>query len=128
MLRYIFLSVFALLLLTACGNSDLNKFFETRACVECDLSGADLFDHILYGADLRGADLSGAVLSQADMSGADLSGANLSGAILFLTNLSDADLTNANLYGADLHAANFDRATGADFTGALNVPAEYLKD
>ena len=82
MLRYIFLSVFALLLLTACGGSDLDKLIETKECVRnsvaCDLSRADL---------------------------------------------SGADLTRANLVDANLNQAN-----GADFTGALNVPAKYLKD
>jgi uncharacterized protein YjbI with pentapeptide repeats len=42
--------------------------------------------------------------------------------------LSGADLTNANLYEADLEGANLDGVIGADFTGALNVPAKYLKD
>ena len=37
--------------------------------------------------------------------------------------LPGADLTAANLFGADL-----DGVIGADFTGALNVPAKYLKD
>ena len=44
MLGYVFLSVFALLLLTACGGSDLDKLIETKECVECDLPGADLKD------------------------------------------------------------------------------------
>jgi uncharacterized protein YjbI with pentapeptide repeats len=55
--------------------------------------------------------------------GCDLSGANLTGANLTGAWLRDANLTDANLYGA-----NLDGATGADFTGALNVPAKYLKD
>jgi hypothetical protein len=42
MLRYVFLSVFALLLLTACGGNDLDKFLKTMKCVECDLHGANL--------------------------------------------------------------------------------------
>jgi uncharacterized protein YjbI with pentapeptide repeats len=119
--------------ITAEIENNVDKLIETKSCPECDLSDANL-------------------------SGADLSGANLSGAILFLTNLSDADLTNANLYGADLQAANLTEANltgadltgadlaeadltganltdailddviGADFTGALGVPAKYLKD
>ena len=38
MLRYVFLSVFALLLLTACGGNDLNQFKQSgfNQCVECD--------------------------------------------------------------------------------------------
>ena len=42
--------------------------------------------------------------------------------------LSGADLTGANLYEADLEGANLDGVFSADFTGALNVPAKYLKD
>ncbi len=37
--------------------------------------------------------------------------------------LPNADLTEANLEGAQM-----DEVIGADFTGALNVPAKYLKD
>ncbi|MBM11052.1 MAG: hypothetical protein CL759_03130, partial [Chloroflexi bacterium] len=39
-----------------------------------------------------------------------------------------ADLRQANLTDADLTDANLDNVIGADFTGALNVPAKYLKD
>ena len=108
------------------------------SCQECDLRRASL-----VGANLRGADLSGANLWQANLSGADLSGANLSdadledallkeanlsgadlsGAKLFSANLSRADLSGANLSGADLFAAHLDGVIGADFSGALNVPA-----
>jgi uncharacterized protein YjbI with pentapeptide repeats len=44
------------------------------------LSGADLSEANLSGANLLGADLSEANLSGANLSGADLSEANLSGA------------------------------------------------
>jgi len=64
MLRYIFLSVFALLLLTACGSSDLDKLKETKECRECDLSGADL-----TGADLLEANLLNAILHGANLDG-----------------------------------------------------------
>jgi len=42
--------------------------------------------------------------------------------------LVGATLSGANLSFADLANANLDGAIGADFTGALNVPAQYLKD
>jgi uncharacterized protein YjbI with pentapeptide repeats len=94
MLRYLFLSVFALLLLTACGGNDLDQLEQSgfKECVECDLSDADLRGANLYGADLTGANLTGA----------DLTGATL---------------TNADLFWADLGGV-----FGADFTGAINVP------
>ena len=85
---------------------------------DADLSGADLSDRILQTADL-----SGAYLFRAKLPGADLTGANLTGANLVWTNLSGADLS-----GADLLGANLDNVIGADFTGAINVPAKYLGD
>ena len=75
------------------------------------------------GANLKDADLSGAYLFRADLSGAYLNGADLSSATLIWTNLSGADLS-----GADLLGANLDNVIGADFTGAINVPAKYLGD
>ncbi len=65
----------------------------------------------------------GANLKDADLSGAYLNGADLSSATLIWTNLSGADLS-----GADLLGANLDNVIGADFTGAINVPAKYLGD
>jgi uncharacterized protein YjbI with pentapeptide repeats len=72
----------------------------------------------LTDADLRGLSLEDA----------NLSGANLSRTMLYWAHLERADLTGAILYGADLTDANLDGVIGADFTGALNVPANYLKD
>ena len=100
---------------------------------DADLSGADLSGRILQAADLSGADLSGANLTgaylfRADLSGADLSRADLSSANLVWANLSGANLSGADLSGADLLGANLDNVIGADFTGALNVPAKYLGD
>ena len=60
--------------------------------------------------------------------GAKLPGADLTGANLVWTNLVWADLSGADLSAADLLGANLDNVIGADFTGALNVPAKYLKD
>ena len=100
---------------------------------DADLSGADLSDRILQaadlsGADLSGADLTGAYLFRVKLPGADLTGADLTGADLVWANLSGANLSGADLSGADLLGANLDNVIGADFTGALNVPAKYLGD
>ncbi|MQF67578.1 pentapeptide repeat-containing protein [SAR202 cluster bacterium AD-802-F09_MRT_200m] len=43
-------------------------------------------------------------------------------------NLSEAILTGADLTGANLLEVSTEMTIGADFTGALNIPAEYLKD
>ena len=177
MLRYIFLSVFALLLLTAllltvCGygrngqlggkvtdngsqpiksdtsgvGKDVAQFLRQtipKSCHECDLrradlsganlsradlSGANLYLANLSGADLSGANLKDAFMQEALLQEANLSGADLSGAKLYLANLSGADLSGVNLTEADLFGANLDGVIGADLSGALNVPAKYLKD
>ena len=108
--RYIFLSVFALLLLTACGNKDLNQFKQSRFtdCEKCDLSRV-----ALTGANLTGANLSGATLFSAHSTRANLSRANLVGA-----NLQEANLAGANRTGAylgDTHLADA-ILTGANLT------------
>ena len=82
---------------------------------DADLSGANLMNAKLSGADLSSADLSGANLMNAKLSGADLSGANLSGANLMNAKLSDADLSGAYLSGANLRSANL---IGAYLSGA----------
>jgi len=40
----------------------------------------------------------------------------------------ECDLAGVDLSYPDLTGANLDYVRGADFTGALNVPAKYLKD
>jgi uncharacterized protein YjbI with pentapeptide repeats len=88
---------------------------ETRACMGCDLSDADLSGEHLIGADLRDANLSGANLTEANLEGADLTGANLENA-----NLTGAFLTNAILTNSNLDHANLTQAMiyDADVTGA----------
>jgi len=61
MLRYVFLSVFALLLLIACGGNNVNQLTKTGNCVECDLS-----EGYLSRLDLPEANLSGATLKDAN--------------------------------------------------------------
>ena len=94
------LTTFLLLLITKCGQSigsDVRQYNPEFDCTRCDLRGVDLTDAYLEGADLAGADLTG------------------------------AGLTNANLTGADLSDSGLSGVYGADFRGAMNVPAEYLK-
>jgi uncharacterized protein YjbI with pentapeptide repeats len=92
MLGYIFLSVFALLLLTACGGNDLDQLEQSgfKECVGCDLSGANLYLADLPGVNLTEANLYKAARSRADLTGANLTGANLTGARL-------SDLTGPSL-------------------------------
>ncbi len=115
---------------------------KTKACINCDLSGANLKGLFLekvnlQNANLKGADLSGAKLKGANLQGAqlqeanlwftdfkkanlknaNLQGAYLENATLNYVNLKNANLTNANLSEADLSGANLDGATtlGANF-------------
>ncbi len=76
----------------AWNETHLQRLKATKACPNCDLSGADL----------SGADLSGANLYGANLSGANLTSANLSNANLYGANLTSANLSNANLGGANL--------------------------
>ena len=133
----------ALMASLACGNGDQGRFEQSgyTECSECNLANTDLrnlryVDNVrvdLYWANLAKANLSGANLNiaglrRADLSGADLSGANLTRADLAYAYLIGANLTDADLTDADLAGANLKYVIGADFTGAKNVPAKYLKN
>ena len=133
----------ALVASLACGNGDQGRFEQSgyTECSECNLANADLrnlryVDNVrvdLYWANLAKANLSGANLNiaglrRAALSGADLSGANLTRANLAYAYLIGANLTDADLTDADLAGANLKYVIGADFTGAKNVPAKYLKN
>jgi len=78
----------------------LKKLWDTNSCIECDLSGAYLFN----------ADLAGAILTEAELQEAELVGAILAGAKLVNVNLTNAVLGGADLTGADLTGTNFRKA------------------
>ena len=105
-----------------------------------DLSGANLSDANLYGADLETSRLEGANLSNvnlfqvklaysdltsANLANADLTDADLTGSILESANLSHANLTGANLRDADFESANFENARlcKANLNGAILTQA-----
>ena len=147
MIRYVYLSVFALLLLTACGDGltgqaggakpvtdtkspDDRKTRQTTEEAKNDLA---LFleqpsPQSCQQCELSGADLSDADMTGADLTDADLTGADLSGAYLFRANLTGANLAGADLHEADLRGATLTGVIGADFSRAKNVPPKYLKD
>ena len=153
MLRYILLSVFALLLLTAlvltvCGygqNGQLggkvtdNGSQPTKS--DTSVVGWDVAQFLrhpipkschecnLTMADLSGAklslvDLSGTQLYMANLSGADLSGANLKDALLQEALLQEANLSGADLSGAKLYMANL---SGADLSGANLTETDFFE-
>ena len=159
MLRYIFLSVFAILLLTACGDSltgqaggeepvadassnDLDNVFEntTGARVAIDkesttdgktrqktedvvkLDTGPINNEVGPITTEVGNDLDKLKKTNVCVE-CDLSGANLTEA-----NLYQANLTGANLNLAYLGGAILDGVKKAGFTGAYNVPEQYIKD
>jgi hypothetical protein len=83
-----------------------------------DLTGANLGQAHLEGADLVGAQLNRASLSRAHLEGASLSQANLEDA-----NLSQAFLDGASLSQAHLEQANFSQATLED----ANLSSAHLE-
>ena len=105
--------------------SDLKKLRDTKKCIKCDLSSANLQFTNLSGANLNKANLNKAILSEtnlnkanlrrSDLTGADLTGAILGGAILKDSILSWVKLVDANLTGADLRGANL---TGTNLKNA----------
>jgi len=105
--------------LFAYKKSDLKKLRDTKKCIKCDLSGANL----------QFTNLSGANLQFTNLSGANLNKANLNKAILSETNLNKANLRRSDLTGADLTGANLNKTklTGADLTGAI-LGGAILKD
>jgi len=88
------------------------------ACFDgADLSEADLYWCIAFGASFRGATLLRALLRGADLKESDLSGADLSGADLGIDNvggatqLQGANLSEAKLAGTLLGGAEYDHVT-----------------
>ena len=122
------------------GPGAIEQWQERNRGSRLDLSGADLREISLAGADLQDADLTRASLAGVDLANADLTratlagttlssaelfGATLTGAMLRDATLSRADLFGATLsravlIGADLGEANLNRAMiiGANLTGA----------
>jgi uncharacterized protein YjbI with pentapeptide repeats len=88
---------------------------------DANLSGADLSD-----ADLRRANLFGAKLFRTDLSGADLSDADLRRANLFGAKLFRANLTGALLTGSDMSHANLEFANLSDAVLVCNLEHAYL--
>jgi|GEM_PF-3066572 len=83
----------------------LQRFKQTRNCIDCNLKKANLAN----------ANLTGAFLRETNLKEANLEGADLRFAILRNVNLKKANLTNADLTGAILRDVNLDDAilTGA---------------
>ncbi|MEI6429224.1 MAG: pentapeptide repeat-containing protein [Pseudanabaena sp. ELA607] len=103
---------------------EVMQAINSRTCVGCDLSGANLVVKKLdrsqfLGIDLRQANLQGTSLrfsnlNRGQFNQANLSGANLSYSLLRLADLRGANLSYADLTDADLSAAITDDKTNFD--------------
>ena len=121
------------------GVKTWNKWRAEKPKTRINLSGADLSEADLNGADFSKANLSGANLGEACLTGANLTGANLSKAdlseagliyaVLVEANLHLAHLNGADLSNADLSEADLSRAglCGANFTWAKLGNADLSK-
>jgi len=79
---------------------------EHHGCPKCVLSGADLSNQCLQGANFTGADLDHARLVLTCLSGANLKGASLRRADLSGANFLHADFGSADLTGAVFSATS----------------------
>ena len=95
----------------ASDQKDLQKFYSTHSCRDCDLSFLNLSNAIFPGLDVKGANMRGAVLAYGKFTGSNFR----------KVDFTEANLTYANFSGADLRKADLTKATiaGADFTGAI---------
>ena len=84
----------------AFSEEDLKKLKATGNCVQCDLSGADL-----WSEDLSGADLTQANLTKTSLKRVNLTDANLTG-----TNLTDANLIRAIFCGTTMQDGTMDNS------------------
>ena len=143
MLRYVFLSVFALLLLTACGDGLTDQeggqepVTDTSSQGFSNVSGnqagaASVSDGAIsvgttkyyFRSRIGREELVSAYSAGHDLTGVILSGVNLSGLDLTYANLSEANLTDANLSGANLSDADL---TGANLTDTDLEGADLFK-
>jgi hypothetical protein len=109
----------------------IKQLIDTKSCVNCDLSEADLhgqnlFEAMLSGANLRDSNLTGANLTSADLSGARLAGAKLEGATLINANLDAIEDNDGKPHGVGLEYTHLARVnlTGATMKGALLLATE----
>lgn len=106
---------------TEAANPDqVQRLLKTNQCPNCDLSGADLKDTNLFGANLANANLKGANLSGSNLGFANLTNVDATGANLTGTYLDRATLENTNFTQADLSEASLKNAmtSGVQFSGA----------
>lgn len=96
-------------------DSPIRQLQQSKSCIGCNLTKAEL-----WRANLVNANLKGAYLGEANLGEANLGHANLEYAVLERANLEAASLAQANLEGADLNQAILKNtySQGANFTNA----------
>ena len=95
------------------------QLLQTRSCVGCNLSSANLSGLDLSGVNLTGADLSNARLEATNLTGANLSQSTLLGVDLTQTKLIGSNLRGANLTDVDIDSAfEFIDLTAVQLEGA----------
>lgn len=101
----------------------LERMFDKKSCIGCNLRGLDLSGQNMSGFDLERADFSDSNLQKADLNEANLKGAIFQGTQLQGADLSETDLYRADFTTADLTEADLDEAKteGADFSGAIGL-------
>jgi uncharacterized protein YjbI with pentapeptide repeats len=92
------------------------------------LSGADLSNVRLEGANLKSSTFRGTGLDEASLRGANLENTDLSGASLCKTKFGGANLSGAIFRGAFIEETEFSNAdlSYADLKGAVGIEISYL--
>lgn len=130
-LTLIFLPVFSLQVLavelfqSAEVKKNIIVLTETKSCLNCDLSGANLNRLDLSGANLSGANLSRSSMALTDLSGANLQNTDLRGAVFTGADLADTDMRGADLTGTSFAGAYM---VGALMDGEMLSTKPYVKD
>ena len=120
--------------------AEVMQMLNTRTCIGCDLSSANLIlkkldRSQLLSSDFRQANLQGVSLrfsnlNRGKFNQANLSGANLSYSLLRLADLRGANLSYANLTDTDLSAAMLDETTNLNHASFCHtiMPNSQIND
>jgi hypothetical protein len=117
---FLILSILAIGLTAVQSNDRCKNLVPDGLLWDCDLSGRDLKNIDLHGANMTRTKLTGAVLSDSNLSRTNLEFADLSGSALAGADLTEATLIYATLDGADLSGTILD-GTRMKFASLIDV-------
>jgi uncharacterized protein YjbI with pentapeptide repeats len=108
--------------------ASLMRFLYQTRLINNDVHMIDMAEVDLHGAFLSGIDIRDTYLAGANLSGADLRNANLTFATLVFTNLSGTNLSGANLQASDMHNTNLNGANlaGANLKDVIGITSAQL--